>query len=122
MKKFFLVALALLSMESFATVFTGCGEYQLRGNLKKESTQKLKLKFMVLENTRSSQQFIFEDQSELSKLLPYLDQFTEIKVFIDKKMDGNNGTITKILAVRLATPDPLRPQEDFQKLASRDCR
>lgn len=119
--KIFGFIILCLSLQVNASIFSGCGDYQLRGKLSKDLKDKLKLSYVVLEKTKGETIFHFENENEMSKILPFYNQFTEMVVVITKEMDGTSGIISSIKNIKLSVPNPLNMNSDFQKLTSVDC-
>jgi hypothetical protein len=121
MKKITLLIALCISFQAKCNIFEGCGEYQLRGQLEKDIKDKFKVKYVTMKNSKSETIFHLEDPKEMQKILPYLNQFTEIKVSLRKRMDGTRGLIQSIAFVKLSIPNPLNMNSDFLKLSSSDC-
>lgn len=95
-KKIFGFIVLCLSLQINASTFDGCGDYKLRGTLSKDLKDKLKLSYVVLVKTKAETIFHFENENEMSKILPFYNQFTEIVVLLSKEMDGTIGIISSI--------------------------
>ncbi len=119
--KLYLVVSVLFSMNAFCREQSDCGEYLIRGRLVKDNSSLYHFKYIILEKTKNETVFHFSKIEELSKVIPYLEQFTELKINISTAMDGTKGVIATVNSVNITIPNPLKMGQDFEQIKKRDC-
>lgn len=104
--------------------FDQCGRYRLRGKLVLSPAADTPVVYRVNEGTRSQLEFRLSSSEDLAQVSAHLDQPTELEADIAKPLDGTQGELSGLGAVRLRFPDPLRPDRDggIMKLTPLDCR
>jgi hypothetical protein len=96
-----------LSFNLYAQEFVGCGEYNLKGVLKKDENAPLKLSYLVHAGTNSQMRFHLTEPEDVLKLALMLDIDSSIKAKILKPMDGTKGKISGILEISKRFPNPI---------------
>jgi hypothetical protein len=123
MKFFILVLLALNFSHSHAQEFKGCGEYALKGVVRKNPNAQLGVAYIVHENTKSQLLFEFNEKDDFVVLVAYLDKPTSLKAKVLKKMDGTKGEMVDVSKIALRFPNPLSASDtEFSKLSDIDCK
>ena len=94
--------------------FDGCGDYLLKGMVVENSDKDKISSFVYKVNigTKSEVIFDFKDSEDLLIVTGYLDIPSEIKVSINKEMDGTLGEIEHLEKISFRKSNPLEPSND----------
>ena len=92
---------------AFCATITDCGEYTARGVVRAKEDG---LKLIVNEKTQS-EYVISMDPLAQGQLSGLIDRDALVKLVLDKKLDGQKATISKIISAKARIPDPLNPED-----------
>jgi hypothetical protein len=122
--KFFIFLILVLNFgAAFAQEFKGCGEYSLKGVVRKVPGTKLGVAYIVHEKTKSQLQFEFNEKDDFVVLVAYLDKPTSLNAKVFQNMDGTKGEMQDVSKIALRFPNPLSPNDtEFLKLKDLDCK
>lgn len=124
MKKYLLFVLLICVENSWAFGFQGCGEYNVKGVLRKKKEGHLGLVYIVNEGTKSQMSFSLKEKKDLFALMPLLDHPSQFKAEIASAMDGTKGFLKEVREISRRMPKPLEPAEDtgISLLLAKKCQ
>ena len=123
MKFFIFLSLFFVLDISFAQEFKGCGEYQLKGVVRKFPSANLGIAYIVHEKTKSQLHFEFNEKDDFVVLAGYLDRPTSLRAKVLKKMDGTKGEMVDVSKISMRFPNPLSASDtEFSKVSDLDCK
>ena len=124
MKKYLLLALLICAENSWALGFQGCGEYSVKGVLRKNKEGHLGIIYVVNEGTKSQMSFSLKEKKDLLALMPLLDHPSQFKAQMTSAMDGTKGFLKDVREISRRMPDPLNPAEDtgISLLSAKKCQ
>lgn len=112
----YLMFFFLLCLFSIKSIALDCGQYYGQGLIKEKNHT---LIFIANEKSKSELNLI-PDVTLETKLAPFLNRPVNIKFTINKKFDGNEGSIATIDTIELRAANPrLGANDQFVKLINK---
>lgn len=121
MKIFYTIVLIVIVLAN-AQAFEGCGEYLVKGILRKNRQDNFRVSYIIFEGSNSQMTMEILVQEDFLKIYSSLDKPTSMKVKILNPLDGTKGKIRDVIDIKPRVPNPLSATDQgLEKINSLNC-